>query len=401
VGCSLDTEGSTNYNNNDMTMKKNITNRQSKFAVLILTSSFMMLSNSILFNSLHAFGQQILQTDSIQNQTTLQSNNATKSGFLRMESQELNNIFKNAANSVVYIQVDLGHNYFSSGSGFVYDSNNGYIITNNHVVNGSISRKADVTFSDGNTYTAKIIGTDVYDDIAVLQIVDDFSAEHLVPLTLANSSKLQVGQLVIAIGNPGVSGVLTLSDTMTMGIVSQVGRIFLSSIGGFAETDLIQTDTSINRGNSGGPLLDADGHVVGITTLGLKNSTGLNFAIPSNLVLRIAPAIIQIGHYEHPWLGFSGDTLSPLVAEDLLGLPRNTKGVVLFSVDVGGPLDKAGLKRGDIIAATDRMPIRTIGDLLTYLEEHKSVGDSINLTVNREGQLMDFNATVQARPSSS
>jgi len=381
-----------------VSMKKDIiiTNR-SKFAILLLTLSIMMLSNSILsFSSIHAFGQ----TGPVLNHTILQrDNNNTSSSFLRTESQELNNIFKNVANSVVYIQVDQGHNYFRSGSGFVYDSNQGYIITNNHVVNGSISGKADVTFSDGNTYTARIIGTDIYDDIAVLQIVDDFSAEHPVPLVLANSSKLEVGQMVIAIGNPGIGGFLTFSNTMTMGIVSQLGRIFPSSIGGFAETDLIQTDTTINRGNSGGPLLDADGRVVGITTLHAINSTGLNFAIPSNLVVRIVPALIQSGHYDHPWLGFSGDTLNPIIAENLLGLPRNSKGVVLFSVDAGGPLDKAGLKRADLITATDGIPDRTIGDFLTYLEEHKSVGDNIKLTVNRNGQVMDLNATVQTRPS--
>lgn len=377
-------------------MKKDIVNK-SKFAILLFTLGILIPSNFIPFCGIHAFGQR----GSVVNQTTLQrGNNNTSNSFLRTESQELNNIFKKVANSVVYIQVDLGHNYFRSGSGFVYDSNQGYIITNNHVVNGSFSGKADVTFNDGNTYTAKIIGTDVYDDIAVLQIVDDFSEEHPVALTLANSSKLEVGQMVIAIGNPGIGSFLTLSNTMTMGIVSQLGRIFPTSVGGFAEVDLIQTDTTINRGNSGGPLLDADGHVVGITTLHAINSTGLNFAIPSNLVVRIVPALIQNGHYDHPWLGFSGDTLNPIIAENLLGLPRNSKGVVLFSVDAGGPLDKAGLKRADLIIATDGIPVRTIGDLLTYLEEHKSIGDNIKLTINRNGQVMDLNVTVQTRPSS-
>ena len=118
-------------------------------------------------------------------------------------------------------------------------------------------------------------------------------------------------------------------------------------------------------------------------------------------LIRIVPAIIQSGHYSHPWLGFSCDTLNPLIAEQLLGLPRNTKGVVLFSVDAGGPLDKIGLNRGDIITATDRIPVRTIGDLLTYLEEHKSVGDNIKLPVNRNSQMMDLDVIIQARPSAS
>lgn len=384
-------------------MSNKITIRISKFVILVFTSS-VMISNCMLFNNMYAFGQIPTTAISIQNQTIpLQNNNNNSTNsFIKTESQELNNIFKNVENSVVYVQVYLGNNYSSSGSGFVYgDSKKGYIITNNHVVNGSISGKADVTFSDGNAYTTKIIGTDSYDDLAVQQIVDDFSEEHPVPLTLANSSKLEVGQVVISIGNPGIGGFLTFSNTMTMGIVSQLGRVFPTNVEGFPETDLIQTDTTINHGNSGGPLLDADGHVVGITTLRLINSTGLNFAIPSNLVLRIVPAIIQSGHYSHPWLGFSGDTLNPFIAEQLLGLPRNTKGVVLFSVDAGGPLDKVGLNRGDIITATDRIPVRTIGDLLTYLEEHKSVGDNIKLTVNRNGQMMDLDAIIQARPSAS
>ena len=387
--------------------------KEGKFTILLLTFSFI-LYNCTFLNYMHAFGQQqqqspssspqqVLNIDLIQNQTIQsQNNNSNTNGFLKMESRELHNIFKNVENSVVYVQVHLGNNYSSSGSGFVYgDSNKGYIITNNHVVNGSVSGKADVTFSDGNAYTAKIIGTDSYDDLAVLQIVDDFSEEHPVPLILTNSSKLEVGQTVIAIGNPGIAGFLTLSNTMTMGIVSQLGRVFPTTIEGFPETDLIQTDTIINHGNSGGPLLDTDGHIVGITTFGAINSTGLNFAIPSNLVLRIVPAIIQNGHYDHPWLGFYGDTLNPVIAENLLGLPRNTKGVVLFSVATGGPLDKAGLNRGDIITATDGIPVRTIGDLLSYLEEHKSIRDNIGLTVNRNGQVMNLNATVQTRPSLS
>jgi len=347
----------------------------------------------------------------MENQTSIQQQNSNNSfnNVLAQESKALNNIFKKVGDSVVELLVDFGkvpgsqYHLFGSGSGFIYNTE-GYVITNNHVVNGSIGGRVDVTFNDQNTYTAKVVGTDVYDDIAVLQIIDDFSQEHVVPLTFANSSKLDIGQIVIAVGNP--SG---LRNTMTMGIVSQVGRLLpsINASGGIiAQTDVIQTDAAINHGNSGGPLLNVDGQVVGMTFGGERNATGLNFAIPSNLLLRIVPALIQTGHYDHPSLGFSGASLTPIDAENM-GLPRSFKGVMIFSVTTGGPLDKVGIKpqdpnpggyRGDIIEKVDGHTVKNMEDLLVYLEEHKSPGQNITITIDRNGQQTDLNTILQARP---
>src|SRR5436305_12660095 len=176
------------------------------------------------------------------------------------------------------------------GSRFVYDKQ-GHIITNKHVIDGA--NTADVTFVDGNTYRAKVIGKDTSGDIAVLQIIDNFSPENLVPLTIANSSSLQVGQQIVAIGNP-----FGLSDTMTTGIVSQMGRLLPNPDTGFSTPNAVQTDAAINPGNSGGPLLNIQGQVVGINTAinsGTGEFSGVGFAVPSSTILSEIPTLIQNG----------------------------------------------------------------------------------------------------------
>src|SRR5439155_27095825 len=221
--------------------------------------------------------------------------NSTRNIALATPQSSLTQIFKQVENSVVQItsrvsnsnlQIIINGNPLGAqstrlGSGLVYDKQ-GHIITNNHVIDGA--NTADVTFVDGNTYRAKVIGKDSSRDIAVLQIIDNFSPENLVPLTIANSSSLQVGQQVIAIGNP-----FGLSDTMTTGIVSQMGRILPNPDTGFSIPAGIQTDAPINPGNSGGPLLNMQGQVIGINTA-IYSSTGefsgIGFAIPSNAVSR-------------------------------------------------------------------------------------------------------------------
>jgi S1-C subfamily serine protease len=218
-------------------------------------------------------------------------------------SSSLTDIFKQVQNSVVQItskgngiQIIINGNPPADqqsrlGSGFVYDQQ-GHIISNSHVVNGA--KTVDVTFVDGNTYTANVIGNDPSSDVAVLQITDNnySSAEKSgVPLVLANSSKLQVGEQIIAIGNP-----FGLSDTMTTGIVSQIGRLLPNQDTGFSIPNGIQTDAAINPGNSGGPLLNMQGQVVGMNTAILSGTggfSGLGFAIPSNIIIRIVPTLIQ------------------------------------------------------------------------------------------------------------
>jgi len=342
------------------------------------------------------------------------------SSTLTMDST-LTHIFKKVENSVVQItskvsSVDnsviingqpLESQSTRLGSGFVYDKD-GRIITNNHVVEGS--KTVNVSFVDGNTYTAKVVGTDPGNDIAVIQIIDNFSDESLTPLTLGNSSELDVGQQVIAIGNP-----FGLSDTMTTGIISQVGRLLPNeNAAGFSIPDVIQVDAAINPGNSGGPLLDLNGQVVGMNTA-IRTSTGdfagIGFAVPSNAINKIVPVLIKDGNYSHPYLGISGRSLDPDVAL-ANGLPRNFKGVLIEKIVKGGPADKAGITPdtpdqnniphgGDIITAIDGHQVKTIYDVIAYLDEQKNVGDKVMVSVNRLGKSIDLTATLEARPSPS
>src|ERR687886_3050098 len=224
------------------------------------------------------------------------------------------------------------------GSGFVYD-NQGHIVTNYHVTNGT--RKADVTFTDGNTYSANVVGKDPNSDVAVLQITSDFSQENVKPLPLANSSAVRPGEQVIAIGNP-----FGLSGTITTGIVSAKGRLLPNPDTGFSIPNMIQTDAAVNPGNSGGPLLNTQGQVIGLNTAIFSSTgvySGVGFAIPSNTIAKEVLMLIKNGSYAHPWLGISGGKISP----DLIraaGLPANNKGVIVGSVQPGSPAEKAGLK---------------------------------------------------------
>ncbi len=332
----------------------------------------------------------------------------------------LTDLFKKTENSVVQITskvattdatIIINGQPLSSqstrlGSGFIYDKE-GRIITNNHVVDGSST--VNVTFIDGNTYTAKVVGTDPDNDIAVIQIIDNFSDENLVPLTLGNSSELQPGQQVVAIGNP-----FGLSDSMTTGIVSALARLLPNENTKYSIPDVIQVDAAINPGNSGGPLLNLQGEVIGMNTA-IKTNTGdfsgIGFAIPSNTIKKIVPILIKNGSYQHPYLGIAGRTLDPDVSL-ANGLARNFKGVIVENVVKGGPADKAGIVAatldnnniphgGDIITAIDGHPIKTIDDIIAYLDDQKAVGDKTVLTVDRQGKSTDVTVTLAARPTSS
>ena len=333
----------------------------------------------------------------------------------------LTGLFKQVENSVVQItstvsnpnmQIIINGNPLEGqttrlGSGVVYDKQ-GHIITNNHVVGNA--KTVDVTFVDGNTYAAKVIGTDPFSDIAIIQLTDDFSAENVMPLVIANSSSLQVGQQIVAIGNP-----FGLSDTMTTGIVSQMGRLLPNPDTGFSTPNAVQTDAAINPGNSGGPLLNMQGQVVGINTA-INSATGefsgVGFAVPSSTILREMPALIQNGCYSHAWLGISGSSITPDIAQSA-GLSRNYKGVAVGSVQTGSPAEKADLqgitqnddsntqKVGDIITGIDGHPLRSIDDLINYVDVHKAIGDNAMLTINRHGQIMNLNLVLQGRPPST
>jgi S1-C subfamily serine protease len=334
-------------------------------------------------------------------------------------SPTLDTIFKQVENSVVQItskvpipssssspQNPQAPNATALGSGFVYDKL-GRIITNNHVVGGA--KIVDVTFVDGNRYTAKVVGSDIYSDIAVLQVIENITQQPLNPLVIGNSSKLEVGDPVIAIGNP-----FGLSGTITTGIVSGIGRLLPAAAGlGFSIPNAIQTDAPINPGSSGGPLLNMQGQVVGINTAGISSSIGFSgvaFAIPSSTITRIVPTLIEKGNYTHSYIGLSGATLTSDLAQTIVGLPANFKGIYVNSIVKDGPADKAGIHGsttdqyskkhgGDVITAIDGHAVTKIDDLISYLEEHKSVGNSVTFTVHRNGQSLDLKTTLTPRPS--
>ena len=241
-------------------------------------------------------------------------------GIVKASDTELSltDLFPKVESSVVQITDSSETDVFESrlGSGFVYDDN-GHIITNHHVVSGGGGNRLDVTFPDGTVYRASLIGSDPSADIAVLY-VEEVSKEKLLPLSLADSSKVRVGERVAAIGNP-----FGLSGSLSTGIVSGVGRqIPAQEEEGFTIPDIIQTDAPINPGNSGGPLLNMRGEVIGINSAIYSTTgqfAGVGFAIPSNTIAQIVPSLITTGSYQHPWLGVAGRDMTPGIA-DRLGL---------------------------------------------------------------------------------
>ncbi|VAW32245.1 HtrA protease/chaperone protein [hydrothermal vent metagenome] len=285
------------------------------------------------------------------------------------------------------------------GSGFLFD-NNGHIVTNNHVVEGSSN--VTVTFDDGNQLPARIVGTDPASDLAVLQV--DASQINITPVRLADSDALRVGQIVIAIGSP-----FGLQSSMTTGIVSALDRLFPGAVGpngtSFQIPDIIQTDAAINPGNSGGPLLNLRGEVIGVNTAiesPVRGSSGIGYAVPANIVSNIVPQIIANGRVETPWLGISGNALTEDTAVQL-GLPATQKGVLVSETISGGAAATAGLRGGnspDVIVGIDDTVVTEIDDLLGYLVQHTVVGQTVTLQILRDGQLQTATLTLLARPAS-
>jgi S1-C subfamily serine protease len=319
-------------------------------------------------------------------------------------------IFNMVDNSVVQITTRNPNlqtqNATELGSGFIYDKQ-GHIITNNHVVDGA--KLVDVTFVDGSRYVATTIGRDAYSDIAVLQIVGNLTHSPK-PLIIANSSKLKIGEHVFAIGHP-----FGIENTMTAGIVGQTRYLLSIPQLGVFTPDVIQTDAAINPGNSGGPLVNTKGEVIGliigrIISIGAPGPyPGLTVAASSNTITRIVSPLIRLGTYTHPYLGLAGITLTSNLAESINGLARDFKGILINSIVKDGPADTAGIQGstvdkyakthwGDIITAIDGHQLVRIEDLISYIEEHKSVGDHLTLTVYREGQLFNLTTTLSARP---
>ncbi|MBM4464778.1 MAG: PDZ domain-containing protein [Chloroflexi bacterium] len=322
------------------------------------------------------------------------------------EEQLLIELYERVSPSVVYIaSTTAGLTGGSAGSGFVWDTD-GHIVTNNHVVESA--RRILVTFADGITAEAELVGADADSDLAVIKV--DAPASRLHPVQLGDSDALRVGQRAIAIGNP-----FGFEQTMTTGIVSGLGRVVRQQ-SGFSLPQLIQTDAAINPGNSGGPLLDSHGRVIGVTTLIYSNSgtnAGVGFAVPVNTVKRVVPSLIATGRYATPWLGIQGTGITSLLAE-ALDLPVE-QGVLVQTVVQGGPAAKAGLRGGirqvrvegtplttggDIIVAIDDTAVRDMDALIVYLADHTSVGQKVTLTVLREGAKRSVTVTLGERPVS-
>ena len=317
-------------------------------------------------------------------------------------------IFERAETGVVRVNIQRSEEVVSTngvGSGFVFDKN-GHIITNAHVVENS--DKVVVTFLDGRSYNAEVIGIDPATDISVIRV--DADSSLLKPLLIGDSSNLKVGMQVAAIGNP-----FGLSGSMTSGIVSALGRL-LPQESGFSIPDVIQTDAAINPGNSGGPLLNSRGEVVGINTAiqsATGEFTGVGFAIPSNTIAKIVPKLISEGTYHHPWVGIAGRDINPDLAK-VLHL-TDARGFLIVNVVEGSPADKAGLKGssetkeidgieyligGDVVLSVDGNVVRKIDDILIHLQRYKSVGDEMVLEILRDGRVTNIVVKLDERPDS-
>lgn len=305
----------------------------------------------------------------------------------------------------------------SQGSGFVYDKE-GHIITNNHVV--ADATHITVIFSDDSEAEATIVGTDPGSDLAVLQV--DVDPDRLSPVVIGDSDSLQVGQLVATIGNP-----FGLSGSMSTGIISGLGRLLpggAAAPGGqrFNIPDIIQTDAAVNPGNSGGPLLDLSGEVIGVNTAIQTNGAttfgatptfgGISYVVPSNIVAQVVPQLIENGEITYPWLGVSGGTLTDDLAV-AMDLPAEQSGVLVAEVIEGSPAEIAGLRGsdeqvsinglnaivgGDVIVKMNDEPINEFDDLLTYIVRQTSVGQTVTLQILRNGELQEIEVTLQARP---
>ena len=304
-------------------------------------------------------------------------------------STALADIYASVRESVVLVQGTTSEGGVQ-GSGFVYESSNRIVvITNYHVVHDTSA--LSVTFANGNGFSAEVLGTDPYADLAVLSV--DAPASEFKPVEVVSSSTLRVGEPVIAIGNP-----YGLVGSLTTGVVSALGRSLVQEelAGGFSIANIIQTSTPINPGNSGGPLLNAVGKIVGITTAIVSDSQGLGFAVPSNTILREISALIDTGTYTgHSYLGVAGQDMSYNVAQEIGA--SVTYGWRIATITPGGPSDGI-LNVGDIIIALNGNSIRNNDDLASYLEEKTLPGQRLVLTVVRGSSTVDESVILGTRP---
>jgi S1-C subfamily serine protease len=333
-----------------------------------------------------------------------------------LEQQNIN-VYNEASPAVVNI-TNRSYVYYrfmgsvpeeGTGSGFVYDTD-GHIVTNYHVI--ANADELLVTLASGQVYDATVIGSDAANDLAVIQI--DAGADLPAPLVLGNSDQLEVGQFVLAIGNP-----YGLQQTLTTGVVSALGRVIEGAADNSFIGEAIQTDAAINPGNSGGPLLDLQGRVIGVNSQILSPSgasSGIGFAVSANTVQRVVPELIAHGYYAHPWLGADMMSLTSSVAKVLrdagVDIPVDS-GLLVIDTTAGGPADKAGVQGGsqwarigryqlavggDIITAVNGQPTPDLQALTVYLETETSIGDTLTLTILRDGKEITVPVTLGEQP---
>jgi S1-C subfamily serine protease len=349
-----------------------------------------LLSFYITFQEMTNLSNEV---ESLKSQVSELSQNVTYQNIaIYQNATVLADIYAGVRDSVVLVQGTTSDGGVQ-GSGFVYAlSGRNVAITNYHVVQGTSD--LSVTFSNGNGYSATVLGTDPYSDLAVLSV--DAPASEFKPVEIVSSSTLRVGDPVIAIGNP-----YGLVGSLTTGVVSALGRTITEEeyAGGFAIANIIQTSAPINPGNSGGPLLNAVGKVVGITAAIVSDSQGLGFAIPSNTILREISALITTGTYrDHSYLGVSGQDMSYSIAQEIGA--SVTYGWRIATVTAGGPSD-GRLKVDDIIIAMNETLIKNNDDLASYLEEKTLPGQILTLSVIRDGSTTNVNVILGRRPAPS
>jgi len=367
-----------------------------------------LLNYSIVSGRINDLENELSNLQSTQN--VINQNNT----YILDENVSLSELYEQVKDSVVMIKgmtlVSNGFYYYYTqvqGSGFVYNfTGEVVVVTNYHVVQDTVT--ITVTFINGNGYVATVLGSDPYADLAVLSV--DAPKSECRPLEVVSSSTLEVGDPVIAIGNP-----YGLEGSMTTGIVSALGRTITEDMsGGYPIANVIQTSAPINSGNSGGPLLNYQGQVIGITTAIATDSQGLGFAIPSSTILREIGSLVTNGCYNlHPWLGAAGTDMTYEIAE-AVGVDV-TYGWLIATVTSGGPADEAGLQGGtqrvlvagdyvtvggDIIIAINGTRIRGLDDLSTYLEEYTLPNQTINVTIVRNNETVIIPVGLGTRPTS-
>jgi S1-C subfamily serine protease len=380
----------------------------------------VLLGYSVTLQEIHRLQDQVSglqdQISHLQPETTTHVEHVTYVENITYTAWDntLSDLYEKTKDSVVVIRgvvsesTLFGTQYGQvQGSGFAYElDGQKVVITNFHVVDGATN--ITVTFSDGNAYAATVLGSDVYADLAVLST--EAPESELKPLQIVSSSTLKVGDPVVVIGSP-----FGLAGSMTVGIVSQLGRTIKTTSGGFSIANIIQTTAPLNPGNSGGPLLNYQGQVVGITTAIVADSQGLGFAVPSNTILREIRSLVETGSYtQHSWLGVTGIDMNYEIA-NAMGMDI-TYGWLITQVVSGAPADKAGLRAGteqfqtpagtiviggDVVVAINDVRITNGDELLSYMEEHTLPGQTITMTIVRNNQIMDVSVVLGTRPPPS